>query len=175
MLLNDEIQRGVSLMFRVSAATSVALFVIAASSGVAYAQQPQPWIGSGLFECSGGPAVAFGVGAEAKLTCVFHPARHRHPERYLAVVRRVGLDVGITDKLVLAWDVMTPTGRVPRGGLNGNYGGAGASIALGNGAASNAVLGGPGNLVSLQPRVANGTAGASVALGFQAMDISQVR
>src|SRR5256885_262095 len=160
-------------MSRVSAATTVALFALAASCGVASAQQP--WLGSGLFECSGGPAVAFGVGAEAKLACTFHGAHRRHAERYLATVRRAGLDVGITDKLSLAWDVMTPTGRVPRGGLTGNYGGAGASIALGNGAASNAVLGGPGNLVSLQPRVANGTAGASVALGFQAMEISQVR
>jgi hypothetical protein len=149
--------------------------MLAASSGVASAQQPQPWLGSGLLECQGGPAVAFGVGAEARLNCLFHRAHRRHAERYVATVHRVGLDVGVTDKLSLAWDVLTPTGRVPRGGLTGNYGGAGASIAFGNGAASNAVLGGPGNQVSLQPRPATGTAGVSLALGFQGMDISQTR
>src|SRR5438552_6841335 len=127
-------------MSRNSTAATLAFLALVASSGIASAQAIQPWANSGLLECSGGPTTAFLVGAEAKLTCVFHRPHQRHAERYVAAVHRVGFDIGTTDKLVLAWDVMTPSGRVPRGGLTGNYGGAGASAAVagGSGSAANA-------------------------------------
>lgn len=161
-------------MSRVSAAAAVAALVIVASAGAASAQQP-PLVATGTLECQGGPSVGFVVGSETNLTCVYHRPRHRHSERYAATVHRAGLDLGVTNTWALAWDVMTPTGRLPRGGLTGSYGGAGSSISIGGGAASNAVVGGAGNAVSLQPKPINGVTGLALAVGFQGMDLKPGR
>jgi hypothetical protein len=158
-------------MSRVSAAVTIASFLLVGSIATASAQQPNT-VNAGMLECKGGPSVGFVVGSESKLTCEFHRARHRHAEHYMADVHRVGVDLGVTDSWALAWDVMTPTGRLPRGGLAGSYGGAGSSISVGGGAASNAVTGGPGGSVSLVPRPVPGVTGLALAFGFQGMDLA---
>lgn len=156
-------------MRSVFAALTVAPLMLIGSLGASHAQQPL--VPAGLLECSGGPSVGFVVGSETRLTCVLHRPHRRKVERYTAIVHRVGVDLGVTGTWALAWDVLTPTGRVPRGGLTGNYGGAGSSISIGTGAATNAVAGGPGNAVSLQPRPVPGVTGVSLAFGFQGMDL----
>jgi hypothetical protein len=161
-------------MSRVSAAAAIASLLFIGSLGPAAAQQP-PLVGTGTLECRGGPSVGFVVGSQTNLSCLYHRPHRRRAEHYVAAVHRVGVDLGVTDSWALAWDVMTPTGRVPRGGLTGNYGGAGSSISLGGGAASNAVIGGPGNAVSLQPRPVNGVTGVALAFGFQGMDLQPGR
>jgi len=160
-------------MFRVSKA-AIATVLLVGSAGVASAQQ-SPLVNTGTLECRGGPSVGFVVGFQTNLVCVYHRPHRRRAESYVATVNRVGVDLGVTDKWALAWDVMTPTGRLPRGGLAGNYGGAGSSISIGGGAASNAVVGGPGNTVSLTPRPIEGVTGLALAFGFQGMDLKRGR
>ena len=161
-------------MFRVSAAITVASLLFAGSITTASAQQPAAAI-AGMLECHGGASVGFVVGSETRLTCDFHRPHRRRAEHYVADIHRVGIDLGVTENWVLAWDVMTPTGRLPRGGLAGSYGGAGSSISIGGGAASNAVAGGPGGAVSLQPRPVSGVTGLALAFGFQGMDLQRGR
>lgn len=161
-------------MSRVSAVVAIATCLFVGTAGAASAQQ-SPLVAAGTLECKGGPSVGFVVGSETNLTCLYHRPHRRRPIAYTATVHRAGVDLGVTNTWALAWDVMTPTGRVPRGGLAGNYGGAGSSISIGGGAASNAVVGGPGNAVSLQPRPVNGVTGVALAFGFQGMDIKPGR
>lgn len=161
-------------MSRVSAVVAIAALSLVGSFEAAFAQQP-PLVPTGALECKGGPSVGFVVGSETNLTCLYHRPHHRRPVAYAATVHRAGVDLGVTNTWALAWDVMTPTGRLPRSGLSGSYGGAGSSISIGGGAASNAVIGGPGNAVSLQPRPVNGVTGLSLAFGFQGMDIKAGR
>jgi len=156
-------------MRSVFAALAIAPVLLAGSLSASYAQQPL--VPAGLLECRGGPSVGMVVGSQTQFSCLLHRPHRRHVERYVATVNRVGVDLGVTNSWALAWDVFTPTGRVPRGGLTGNYGGAGSSISLGTGAASNAVVGGPGNMVSLQPRPVPGVTGLALAFGFQGMDL----
>ena len=157
-------------MSRVSTVAAVVTCLFVGSVGIASAQQ-SPLVAAGTLECRGGPSVGFVVGSETSLICLYHQPRHRHATAYVATVHRAGVDLGVTDTWALAWNVMTPTGRLPRSGLTGRYGGAGSSISIGGGAASNAVVGGPDNAVSLQPRPANGVTGLALAFGFQGMDI----
>jgi hypothetical protein len=157
-------------MSRVSAVAAIATCLFLGTVGAASAQQ-SPLVAAGMLECRGGPSVGFVVGSESNLTCLYHRPHHRRPVAYVATVHRAGVDLGVTNNWILAWDVMTPNGRLPRSGLAGNYGGAGSSISIGGGAASNAVVGGPGNAVSLQPRPVNGMTGLALAFGFQGMDI----
>jgi hypothetical protein len=161
-------------MSRVSAMAAIVTCLFVGSVGVASAQQ-SPLVAAGTLECRGGPSVGFVVGSESNLTCLYHRPHHRRPITYSATVHRAGVDLGVTNSWALAWDVMTPNGRLPRSGLTGNYGGAGSSISIGGGAATNAVVGGPGNSVSLQPRPVNGVTGLALAFGFQGMDIKAGR
>jgi hypothetical protein len=161
-------------MSRLSAAFAVASLLVVGSIGTAAAQQ-QPLVPSGVLECRGGPSVGFVVGSETTLSCLYHRPHRRRPEAYVAAVHRVGVDLGVTGTWALAWDVFSPNGRVPRGGLSGNYGGAGSSFTVGTGAASNVVAGGPGNAISLQPRPVPGVTGMAVAFGFQGMDLRPAR
>src|SRR5260221_11604064 len=122
-------------MSRVSAVATIAACLFVGSVGVASAQQ-SPLVAVGTLECKGGPSVGFIVGSETNLTCLYHRPRHRRAVAYVATVRRAGVDLGVTNSWALAWDVMTPTGRLPRGGLTGSYGGAGSSISIGGGGPS---------------------------------------
>ena len=51
----------------------------------------------------------------------------------------------------MAWAVFAPTRGSQRGDLAGNYGGASASATVGVGVGANALIGGSGNTIALQP------------------------
>src|ERR1700726_498538 len=103
---------------------SIAIASLVASFASANAL-PQPQFRAGVLQCQGGQNVGFVVGSTTSLQCVFQSEGHR-PEPYIATLRRVGLDLGVTDHTRLTWAVSAPTNRVGRGDLAGNYGGVGA-------------------------------------------------
>ena len=70
-------------------------------------------------------------------------AKAAGPNPIIATVRRVGLDLGITDQTQLTWAVNAPTERVGYGELAGNYGGVGANASVGIGGGGNFLVGGP--------------------------------
>src|SRR3978361_1163867 len=84
--------------------------VIACSAG-ASAQQPLQRIQVGILECRGGASVGFIVGSVTNLGCVLR--NQGMPEdRYIATIRKVGLDLGITQESALAWGVFAPVARL---------------------------------------------------------------
>jgi hypothetical protein len=134
-----------------------------------------PQVQAGVLQCQGGQNVGFVVGSVTQLECVFQSANARHPEPYIATVKRIGLDLGVTAQTQLAWAVSAPTTVVPRGALTGSYGGVGINASVGLGAGGNFLFGGPQNAYALQPISVQGQTGLNVAAGIAGLDLEPVR
>src|ERR1700736_7067155 len=98
-------------------------------------------VNAGLLECRGIGTTGFIIGSVHELECVFR-TEYMPPVRYHGIVRKFGLDVGITESSVLAWGVVAPTARIGPGDLAGIYGGLSRGAGLGGGARGHALLGG---------------------------------
>jgi hypothetical protein len=129
---------------------------------------------AGILQCEGGQNVGYVVGSTTSLQCVFQ-SEGRRPEPYIATVRRLGLDLGITDQTKLSWSVNAPTSRVGYGDLAGNYGGIGANASVGIGGGGNFLVGGPANAYALQPISLQGQTGLNVTAGVASIDLEPVR
>jgi len=147
---------------------------IAAFIGSIASANAVPPLRAGLLQCAGGPNVGFVVGSTTSMECVFQ-SEGRRPEPYIATVRRIGLDLGITDQTRLTWAVNAPAGRVGRGELAGNYGGVGANASVGVGFGGNFLVGGPANSYALQPISVQGQTGLNVAAGVADIELQPVR
>lgn len=127
---------------------------------------------AGILTCSGGASVGLIVGSVRRFTCVFQPSdRTQRRQNYTAQVGRVGLDLGITAASRLAWAVFAPTRVIGPGDLAGTFVGGSASVALGMGVGANALIGGSGNSIALQPLSVEGQLGVNVALGAQGLTL----
>jgi hypothetical protein len=127
-------------------------------------------VNAGLLECRGLGSTGFIIGSVHELECVFK-TEYMPPVRYHGIVRKFGLDVGITEGSVLAWGVLAPTAQIGPGDLAGNYGGVSAGAAVGVGAGANALVGGSGNTIALQPVSVEGQSGINVTLGVASLEL----
>ncbi|HEV2957537.1 MAG TPA: DUF992 domain-containing protein [Xanthobacteraceae bacterium] len=127
-------------------------------------------VNAGLLECRGIGATGFIIGSVHELECVFK-TEYMPPVRYHGIVRKFGLDVGITERSVLAWGVIAPTARIGPGDLAGLYGGVTAGAAVIVGAGANALVGGSGNTIALQPVSVEGQTGINVTLGVASLEL----
>jgi hypothetical protein len=124
----------------------------------------------GVLECRGGASVGFIVGSVTNLGCVFRV--EGFPEdRYIATIRKVGVDLGITQETALGWAVYAPVARLGPGDLAGDYAGAQGSAAVGVGLGGNVLVGGSANSIALQPLSVQGSVGLSVAAGLESLEL----
>ncbi len=144
--------------------------VLVASSAAAQAQQPMSRVQVGVLECRGGASVGFIVGSVTNLGCVLR-VEGLPEDRYIATIRKVGLDLGITQESALAWGVFAPVARLGPGELAGNYAGVQGSATLGVGVGGNALVGGSNNTIALQPLSLQGQVGVSVAAGLESLEL----
>ena len=142
---------------------------VLASPG-ANAQQPMQRVQVGILECRGGASIGFIVGSVTNLGCVLR-VDGMPEDRYIATVRKVGLDLGITQESALAWGVFAPATRLGPGDLAGNYVGAQGSATLGVGVGGNVLVGGSANSIALQPLSLQGQIGISVAAGLESLEL----
>lgn len=152
-----------------SALAGAAAALIALYAG-AVAQQPRQPVKVGVLECRGGASVGFVVGSVTHLGCVFH-ADGLPEDRYVATIRKVGVDLGITQESALAWGVYAPVARLGPGDLSGNYAGAQGSASVGVGLGGNVLIGGSANSIALQPLSVQGQVGLNVAAGLAALEL----
>jgi hypothetical protein len=138
-------------------------------SFAADAQQPMQRVQVGVLECRGGSSVGFIVGSVTNLGCVLRAEGFE--DRYVATIRKVGLDLGITQESALAWGVFAPVTRLGPGDLAGTYAGAQGSAAIGVGAGGNALVGGSNNSIALQPLSVQGQIGLSIAAGLESLEL----
>ena len=129
-----------------------------------------PPVRAGILQCQGGQNVGFVVGSVTSLECVFQ-SEGRRPEPYIATVRRIGLDLGITEQTKFSWAVNAPNSRLGRGELAGTYGGVGANASIGIGGGGNFLVGGPANAYALQPISVQGQTGLNVAAGIAGIEL----
>ncbi len=83
------------------------LTTLVASLNSANAQQPMQRVQVGILECRGGASIGFIVGSVTNLGCVLR-VDGMPEDRYVATIRKVGVDLGITQESALAWGVYAP-------------------------------------------------------------------
>ena len=143
---------------------------LVASITGAVAQQPMQRVQVGILECRGGASVGFIVGSVTNLGCVLR-AEGMPEDRYVATIRKVGLDLGITQESALAWGVFAPVARLGPGDLSGKYVGAQGSATLGVGVGGNLLVGGSANSIALQPLSVQGQVGIAIAAGLESLEL----
>jgi hypothetical protein len=149
---------------------AAALFALAAATPAAAQSRVQV----GVLECRGSGAVSFIVGSVNDFACTFQPAVGR-PHRYLATIRRFGVDLGVSGQSLLTWLVFAPSGHVGYGALAGNYVGPSAGLAIGVGLSGNALVGGSDNSFGLQPVSVGGGTGVNIAAGIAGLELVPAR
>lgn len=140
-----------------------------AASALAFAAAPaaaQTRVQVGVLTCQMAPNVSFIIGSVREMTCTMRPSVKGVPKgTYTGVVRRFGLDIGVTGQGTLVWTVLAPTTKIGVKDLRGTYAGVSANAALGVGLGANALVGGSNNTIALQPLSVEGQTGFNVALG----------
>jgi hypothetical protein len=144
--------------------------MLLASFTGAHAQQPIQRVQVGILECRGGASVGLVVGSVTNLGCVLR-AEGMPEDRYIATIRKVGLDLGITQETALAWGVYAPVARLGPGDLSGDYAGAQGSASVGVGLGGNVLVGGSANSIALQPLSVQGQVGLNVAAGLESLEL----
>jgi len=154
--------------FLVLAGTAITLLV--ASVAATTAQQPMQRVQVGILECRGAASIGFVVGSVTNLGCVLR-ADGAPEDRYIATIRKVGLDLGITEESALAWGVYAPAARLGPGDLAGDYAGAQGSATLGVGVGGNVLIGGSNNSIALQPLSVQSQVGVNIAAGLASLEL----
>jgi len=152
-------------MIRLTTIALATIFVASASSAMA-----QSRVEVGVLECRGS-TTSFVVGSVTELGCVFKPSGGGPTQPYHATLRRAGVDLGFNQQIVVAWGVWAPSSGNPRRDLAGNYGGGAASATVGVGVGANALVGGSGNTIALQPLSGQAQTGLSVAAGVAGLEL----
>ena len=78
-----------------------ALAVLAALASPAGAAAPGGRVELGVLDCAVSGGAGFIIGSKKDLSCTFKPAGNRPAEPYFGVVKKFGLDVGVTGKAVI--------------------------------------------------------------------------
>jgi hypothetical protein len=149
---------------------ALAAIALALSAPLATTSAQQAKVQVGVLECRGGASVGFIVGSVTNLGCVLRAAG-QPDDFYVATIRKVGLDLGITQESALAWGVFAPVNRLGPGDLAGNYVGAQGSATLGVGVGGNVLVGGSANSIALQPLSVQGQVGVAIAAGLESLEL----
>ncbi|MEJ0092293.1 MAG: DUF992 domain-containing protein [Methylocella sp.] len=146
-----------SILPRLSAWLAGVVF-LGLAAGVAAAAP----VRTGLLECNVAPGVGLLVASSRALSCVF--STHHHREYYTGTIDRVGLDVGFTTGGRFVWAVFS-AGPVRPFALAGQFVGVGGDASLGGGLSANALVGGFGRSISLQPLSVGVQTGLNLSAG----------
>jgi len=128
----------------------------------------------GGLSCRSAGATGYVVGAVLNFQCVFMPSGGGPEHHYVGVIRRIGVDLGVTQNVSMGWVVFAPTGVIHPGDLAGNYGGVQGSATVGIGLGANAMVGGSNNTFALQPVSGQAQTGFNVAAGLAGLELRSV-
>ncbi|TNF21903.1 MAG: DUF992 domain-containing protein [Rhodobacteraceae bacterium] len=126
----------------------------------------------GMLDCTieGGWGIL--IGSSKAATCNF---KHESGavETYSGSMDKLGLDIGKTDKSYMTWLVFTTAENKPGDyALAGTYVGVSAGASLGIGLGANALVGGSGKQIGLQPVSVEGVEGVNVAVGLAQLTLN---
>ena len=153
---------------RVAAALAAS---IGLASALATPAAAQGGVNVGNLSCSVSSGWGFVFGSSRGLNCTFAGTGGRY-EYYAGNIMKFGVDLGYTQGGVLIWTVIAPTAVLAPGSLAGSYAGGTASATVGVGVGANALIGGSGNTIALQPLSIEGNTGLNVAGGIGAISLT---
>ena len=155
---------------RIAAAVAAAVGMSGVFSGQASAQGG---VQVGTLTCNASGAWGFIFGSTRNLACTF--AGPGRVEYYSGQISKFGVDIGYTAGGVLVWTVVAPTATLRPGDLAGSYAGGTASATVGVGVGANALIGGSGSHIVLQPLSIEANRGLNVAAGVAALTLTPAR
>jgi len=147
---------------RTAALAGVSLLLLSAPGDAA---RKRDGVRVGLLTCQVSGGTGFIIGSSKDLRCRYEGGKGR-TERYVGVIDKFGLDIGVTGPGTMTWAVFAPTSDVGRGALAGNYVGASAEATVGVGGGANLLVGGSNETISLQPLSVQGQTGVNAALAI---------
>ena len=118
----------------------------------------------GTLTCDTSARVGLVLGSRQDMRCVFRTSDGRQ-YTYTGLIRRLGLDIGVTRGGTLFWRVFARNSQIGRGTLRGSYVGASGNVALGLGLGAKVLVGGSRRSIVLQPLSVEGQIGVNLALG----------
>ncbi len=127
----------------------------------------------GMLTCDVAPGWSYVVGSTKSLQCSYTPSKGK-PERYVGDIQKVGVDLGYSSGATMVWAVIAPTSSIGKDALEGEYGGASASAAVGVGAGVNVLLGGFDKSITLQPVSVEGGSGVNLAVGVAGLSLKHI-
>jgi hypothetical protein len=123
----------------------------------------------GVLRCHVEGGEGYVVGSAHEARCIFTGEGGRH-ERYVGRMSRIGLDIGVKHRTVLVWAVFAPS-AIHHHALAGEYVGASADVAAGIGGGANALIGGNGGTISLQPLSLQHETGVAAGAGAAKLEL----
>jgi hypothetical protein len=149
----------------------LALCAAAAFSGPAVSQpSTESNVKVGLLKCLVEGGTGFIFGSTKNLDCKYEGIGGQK-ETYKGEISKYGLDLGVTQKGLMYWTVLAPSPQLRERALAGGYGGVTAGASVGYGANANALIGGFGNAITLQPLSVQIEEGVNLAVGIAAMQL----
>ena len=133
--------------------------------------QAQGGVVVGTLSCNVASGFGFVFGSSRAMNCTFSGPGPRY-EHYVGNISKFGVDIGFTQGGILVWTVIAPTAVLAPGSLGGAYAGGTASATVGVGVGANALIGGGGNSIALQPLSIEANRGLNVAAGIAAMTLT---
>lgn len=124
----------------------------------------------GVLSCNVAGGVGLIIGSSKRVDCIYRPAGGGRAEHYSGSIGKLGIDIGVTDRTVLAWAVFAP-GKLSKGALKGNYTGASAEATVVVGLGANVLVGGFKKGINLQPLSVQAQTGLNVAGGVGSLHL----
>ncbi len=124
----------------------------------------------GVLSCEVAGGAGFIIGSSKRVDCLYHPAGGGRAEHYTGSIGKLGIDIGVTGRTVLAWAVFAP-GKLSKGALKGSYAGASAEATVAVGLGANVLVGGFRKGINLQPLSVQAQTGLNVAAGIGSLHL----
>jgi hypothetical protein len=125
----------------------------------------------GRLSCDIAGGVGYIIGSEKDVSCTFRPKEGKR-QHYDGVIRKLGIDIGVTGETHLEWLVFSAkAGSVGRGSLAGTYVGGSGEASLGVGGGANWLIGGSRKGFALQPWSVQGTVGVNFTWAFAGLTL----
>jgi hypothetical protein len=152
------------------AAILILMAALVAITPPAHAYEQKATVRAGYLTCHIDSGWGFIFGSSRKIDCAY-ALQPGYTEYYTGSITKFGADIGYLQSAVIIWAVLAPSTNLGQGALDGHYGGATASVALGVGGGANILVGGFNHSIALQPVSIEGQNGLNVAAGVQALTL----
>lgn len=149
---------------RVAAVLAAAAFAGAFATSSAHAELV------GQLQCNIGPGAGQLITSKRPVSCTYRSAS-APVQFYNGELGKIGLDVGNLASGTLTYDVVS-IGTPSLGALQGSYIGAGAGVTLGTGIGVNALVGGNGQSITLQPIATTISTGTNINAGLTSLALN---